>query len=432
MKEKNIANNIINSTIKTENSYFELKNKEQGITLVALVITIIILIILATVAINFAFGNNGLIQRAEDARDYYVNDTSYTDESITNVESYLNDIIGGNGGSSSGAKTLVQAFNDGEIKVGDYVNYTPEAHEPITVGTSETGYTDSQNISGGTDQTFSQNANTTWRVLGLSEDGQHLLLTSGSPIKKDGKIDLEDEEIDDPYLVLESYIGADNCVNVLNKISSLYHNSSLADETRSMTIEDIENVVGDMTVVPSTSAGNDGYVYLTSDESKTPIGQASPYPSYTYESGDYTLTNPPQNATAGNSVEADAWMFLYTTEIDGATRAEYIDETVYDMLFKDTTGDANYAKSYWLASPGVRASSSGASFGPGYVGNGVAYSGTINLFDSNGYWYAGGFAVRPVVVLKSNITVEQIQVIEDQTEETWNTTGGMSYGASAI
>ena len=260
MKEKNIANNIINSTIKTENSYFELKNKEQGITLVALVITIIILIILATVAINFAFGNNGLIQRAEDARDYYVNDTSYTDESITNVESYLNDIIGGNGGSSSGAKTLVQAFNDGEIKVGDYVNYTPEAHEPITVGTSETGYTDSKNISGGTDQTFSQNANTTWRVLGLSEDGQHLLLTSGSPIKKDGKIDLEDEEIDDPYLVLESYIGADNCVNVLNKISSLYHNSSLADETRSMTIEDLENVIGDMTVVPPTSAGNDGYV----------------------------------------------------------------------------------------------------------------------------------------------------------------------------
>ena len=68
---------------------FQRMSQEKGITLVALVITIIILIILATVAINFAFGNNGLIQRAEDARDYYANDTSYTDESITNVESYL-------------------------------------------------------------------------------------------------------------------------------------------------------------------------------------------------------------------------------------------------------------------------------------------------------------------------------------------------------
>ena len=35
--------------------------KNRGITLVALVITIVILIILATAAINFAFGNNGLI-----------------------------------------------------------------------------------------------------------------------------------------------------------------------------------------------------------------------------------------------------------------------------------------------------------------------------------------------------------------------------------
>ena len=85
---------------------FQRMSQEKGITLVALVITIIILIILATVAINFAFGNNGLIQRAEDARDYYANDTSYTDESITNVESYLDEIINGvgsgNGGSGDG------------------------------------------------------------------------------------------------------------------------------------------------------------------------------------------------------------------------------------------------------------------------------------------------------------------------------------------
>ena len=39
------------------------KIEEQGITLVALVITIVILIILATVTINVAFGDGGLIQR---------------------------------------------------------------------------------------------------------------------------------------------------------------------------------------------------------------------------------------------------------------------------------------------------------------------------------------------------------------------------------
>ena len=65
-----------------------LKN-ERGITLVALVITIIVLIILATVAISFAFGNNGLVNRAEEAKDFYANDTKYTEDSITNVEKYL-------------------------------------------------------------------------------------------------------------------------------------------------------------------------------------------------------------------------------------------------------------------------------------------------------------------------------------------------------
>ena len=69
-----------------------LKN-ERGITLVALVITIVVLIILATVAISFAFGNNGLVNRAEDARDFYANDTKYTEQSITNVDQYLKGVL---------------------------------------------------------------------------------------------------------------------------------------------------------------------------------------------------------------------------------------------------------------------------------------------------------------------------------------------------
>ena len=71
-----------------------LKN-QKGITLVALVITIVILIILATVAITFAFGDGGLINRAEDARDFYSNDTRYTDESLANITSYVDTTING-------------------------------------------------------------------------------------------------------------------------------------------------------------------------------------------------------------------------------------------------------------------------------------------------------------------------------------------------
>ena len=53
---KRVKNRIIN-------------RKEQGITLIALVITIIILLILATVTLNVVLGEGGLIDRAEQAKD---------------------------------------------------------------------------------------------------------------------------------------------------------------------------------------------------------------------------------------------------------------------------------------------------------------------------------------------------------------------------
>ena len=55
-KLKRVKNRIIN-------------RKEQGITLIALVITIIILLILATVTLNVVLGEGGLIDRAQQAKD---------------------------------------------------------------------------------------------------------------------------------------------------------------------------------------------------------------------------------------------------------------------------------------------------------------------------------------------------------------------------
>ena len=44
---------------------------EKGVTLVTLVITIVVLIILAGIAINFAMGENGIFRKAEDSRHKY-------------------------------------------------------------------------------------------------------------------------------------------------------------------------------------------------------------------------------------------------------------------------------------------------------------------------------------------------------------------------
>ena len=67
---------------------------EKGITLVALVITIVILIILATVAISFAFDKkNGLVSRAEDAAKYQENADKQFNEFSGKTEQYIDKVL---------------------------------------------------------------------------------------------------------------------------------------------------------------------------------------------------------------------------------------------------------------------------------------------------------------------------------------------------
>lgn len=58
--------------------------KEEGITLVALIVTVVILIILAGVSLNLAFSDNGLIKKAQ----YAVNKSENSDE---NTQKKLNE-----------------------------------------------------------------------------------------------------------------------------------------------------------------------------------------------------------------------------------------------------------------------------------------------------------------------------------------------------
>ena len=376
------------------------KETQRGITLIALVITIVILIILATVTLNVVLGDGGLIQRAQQAKELTEEAAEEEEQQILNLTGYFDELA---------ADSVVEAFKAGNIKVGDYVNYTPDSNSPVNLTEADTGY--------GTTQTYSVDSSTTWRVLGLSEDGQHLLLTSGSPIKKDGE---------DPYLVLQGATSYLNCVQTLNKAASVYHNSTLAEETRSMTMKDIENVLGGITVtLPEEGSQNTGTVTFNKDSSNTNIGQTTQYRSYTYTADDYTPEGAATltHATAGTKVNGDAYMIMY--DYDGYQELGLdIDRETYDMLFAGTTEGDNYAKSYWLASPGVYAYSDRAFFGPGAVDGGVAASGIGSLFVSYGFWYAYGFAVRPVVVLKSSVTVDQLEVVADKTEATWDTESG--------
>ena len=65
----------------------------KGITLIALVVTIVVLLILAGISINALIGDNGLIKRAQDAKDKWKTAEKSDLESLNNINNFLKENI---------------------------------------------------------------------------------------------------------------------------------------------------------------------------------------------------------------------------------------------------------------------------------------------------------------------------------------------------
>ena len=71
-----------------------MSKKENGITLVALVVTIVVLLILAGVSISLVLNQNGVIDKSKEARDKYTNAANYEKDLLDThgnewIENYL-------------------------------------------------------------------------------------------------------------------------------------------------------------------------------------------------------------------------------------------------------------------------------------------------------------------------------------------------------
>ena len=135
-----------------------------------------------------------------------------------------------------------------------------------------------------------------------------------------------------------------------------------------------------------------------------------------------------KTTTVTGTVDGYAFIINPPSEM-GITSVTLEDERTYNLLFDNVEYGNTMGKPYWLASHGVCTVSGGcAYFGPGVVDavGGMTLAGTgSHMFYSNGYEDGLGFAVRPVVILKSNVTEDSIHKIDDQTEEEWNYEGGL-------
>jgi len=236
---------------------------EKAITLIALVVTIVILLILAGVTITMTLGQNGLFTRAREGAAAYneseVRDdlsmliTQYTwDKASEKTDKSLGDYLKDNGATSVKAnadgKTLEVTYkgytfkvnkDSGEItevskgegsdspttptiipKVGEIVDYKPDT--PSTgydLSTAKSGYSSAQIINGTYDPT-------TWKIMEVDKSGNVTKLLG----------------IGSKTVTFQGSKGYNNGVYLLNDIcKSRYGNASLGATARSLTIEDIES-----------------------------------------------------------------------------------------------------------------------------------------------------------------------------------------------
>ena len=353
-----------------------LKNT-KGITLVALVITIIILLILAGISIS-ALTNTGIFQKAKDAKQK--SEDAALDQN-TKLDDYENEIDKYIPKSNSLAKA---------VKVGNYVAYTPDELDNNALTTLKTNFNTYSGKSSSAINSAIDRDNLSWRVLDVDETTGVVRLISATPTDK--KIELY------------GYNGYNNAVKLLDDACSTLYNSKLATKIQNLKIEDIQNKMKEK-----------DYSKLYSDYGKPSIlPEEKKYPSILAQEknqkvngNEGTLDLSKQdnyiNQTGlleSNSLELKitVWGKIGENGPEALTAEDFAgdDGQIYsDMFCKDYT--------YWMSSRCVDADSDRARFNVRRV-----YSGTVRaygLYYSSGIENLIGYAFRPVITLNSNVQV---------------------------
>ena len=444
------------------------KKSSKGITLIALVITIIVLLILAGVSIAMLTGENGILTQANNAKTQteigeekeaislaYTGATTEKKGTGTVEASDMEEQFKQNGTDATAEAGIIVQFNkskryykvdsngtitgpfdtkpqteltlvemfekaqadgctneDGQcnnadhLHIGDYVDYKAPTTGSHSVPASKSGV-DYEQIYNVADNSLN------WRVLGIETDKdtgeKSIKLIADSPAKQS-----EETGNGNPYFDIKGAEGYLYAPDEMDAIGALFKNDEYAKEARSVNMYDINQALGITTddqikeknffVMQGAIQYGENYGpfegqwtpedWLKSGQPTSTV--SGPVTGYGYMIGNESL--PPEYSAMTVNVE---------------------NTRLRSMLFDNV--EAQTGKAYWLASRGVDAflGDAFALFGPGVVDAevGMAIAGvgsyTFNS-DGNENDISGGAAVRPLVVLKSDITKSEISIKEDQ------------------
>ena len=92
--------------------------QEKGITLIALVVTIVVLLILAGVSISLVLNNNGVISKAKDAKNQYAEAQTNDEKQLNEVSDWIDTKVGDTTGGDSVTKIDGVPIPEGYYYVG--------------------------------------------------------------------------------------------------------------------------------------------------------------------------------------------------------------------------------------------------------------------------------------------------------------------------
>lgn len=262
--------------------------KQKGITLIALVITIIILIILAGVSINLLLGENGIIERAKTGKQDYIEAATEENEQLATA---LNVIEEATQGGTKKEEPIIQPTPENPqplakiVKIGDYVAYDPT--EGVT-NTSKLTYTSpvgtgTSHGNGSDEQVFSAKAygakdSQKWKVFSKNESTGEVVLISQSGVESDTIISgngqfkiggaigylYYDQELSNICAIYGYGKGADTTKQFTYQagnplIDTVKTGTISGSGARSITIEDINKAINHTETAKKETTFNEGY-----------------------------------------------------------------------------------------------------------------------------------------------------------------------------
>ncbi len=426
-KAESLGTVYIRALFKNKKIIKEKPNNNAGITLIALVVTIIVLLILAGVSIAMLTGQNGILTQVSNAK-HATESASVIERAKTDILAIQTETRSPNIGSLALKNILDKYFDNVPSELNNNTELTTKTeygNSKIKVSEIYTGEitntlsakdisnsTDKQDIYGTTICGYTLPSNTStdvgWKILYANDNNIYLI--SDNYIERenlpytttDGTLETltnrKPTDGNDNYQraarfndVLNDYYGSDRISDKLKKLNNDYFNVKHYSNTQNANICAVSYMM-------DTAAWNSKFKD-TNGKAEYVIGGPTIELIFNSYNEKYA------KSFIASAVNRDGYKVKKQESDDWAS---YVQDMLApsadnkDPLYSlnDSTS-ISYAKGYWLSSPCGGNSGSVLTIGAGGTSNNDSYFNT-----------AGDLGFRPVICLNSNVQLEKVSATE--------------------